>query len=46
MHTVRDLVAPGAGFIRNEMFCVYGPGPFGSGSRVYLERNVCVYGPG
>ena len=43
VYTVRDRSAPGAGFVRNELFCAYGPGPFCSGNLFFLERNIIVY---
>ena len=44
--TAWDRSAPRGGFVRNELFCAYGPGPFGSGSWVLFKLSISVYGPG
>ena len=33
---VRDRSSPGAGFVSEKEFGVYGPRPFGSGTRVFV----------
>ena len=47
VYTVRDRSAPGAGFVRNELFCAYGPGPFCSGNLFFFgAKYYCVCGLG